>query len=333
MGGVSTPQSPRDDRRAGSGPERPQAPDRPDAPRRSRRSTGAAVVAALLVLAISASLIISVPAAFGGPDDEAAVDPPPVAVPAQDAPGGPLSQQTQDGIRAAIDGSSSGASGVLVLDPASGEVLFSEGEGEALVPASNQKILTHFSLLHHTGPDQRLATTTVAGQSPNDVVLVAGGDTLLAPGEGDPGAVTGRAGIADLAASTADAMGEDLDPGRPVRVSRDTSIFSGPALNPAWAPGDIEAQEIGEISPMAFGSHHVPGQEGAYDPDPVGSVAGAFEDELERELAERTGRDVQVEPGDDVDTAADPLRPADQQEGVAELARVESAPSRSRPGG
>lgn len=296
-----------------------------DGPSR-RRSPVAAVIAALVVLAIAASLIVSVPGAFGGQDDAGAdVTVPDPAAPRQDQPGGYLSQQTEDGIRVAIEDSTAGSAGVMVIDPGSHDVLFSDGEAEALVPASNQKILTHFSLLAHTGPDQRLATTAVAGQSPNEVVLVAGGDTLLAPGDGDPEAVTGRAGIADLAESTAQAMAGEVDPEKPVRVAVDTSIFSGPSLNPAWEDGDIESQEIGPISPMAFGSHQVPGKEGVYDEDPVASVAEAFERELGSQLEEQVGQEVRVESAGEQDTSADPLLPSEQQEGVTELGRVESA--------
>lgn len=284
------------------------------------------MIAALVVLAIAASLIVSVPGAFGGQDDDASAPAVPrAAAPAQDEPGGGLSERTREGIGSAIEDSTAGSAGVLVLDPSSGEVLLSHDEGEDLVPASNQKILTHVALLTSTGPDQRLATTAVAGETGNDVVLVAGGDTLLAPGAGDPEAVTGRAGIADLAEATAQAMAGDLDPDRPVRVAVDTSIFSGPSLNPAWEQGDIDSGEIGPISSMAFDSHHVPGRGGAFDEDPVASVSEAFRRELGDRLGEAVGRDVSVESAGEADTAADPLRPADQQEGVTELARVESA--------
>lgn len=321
IGGVSTDRDPR----------APEPHHDPDETPRTRRSPFVTVIAVVVVLAIAASLIISVPGAFAGSDDEP-VSIPAVASPEQDRPGGALGEQTQDGIRSAIEGSSAGASGVMVIDPASEEVLFAEGEGEDLVPASNQKILTLFALLSSTGPDERLATAAVTGETANDVVLVAGGDTLLSPGRGDPESVVGRAGIEDLAASTAEAMAEDVDPEQPVRVAVDTSIFSGPELNPAWEDGDIEAQEIGAIAPMAFDSHRVPGEDGAYDDDPVASVSEAFQTQLAEQLGERIGQDVEIESAGEADTGADPMLPADQQEGVTELARVESAPVQEQAG-
>lgn len=319
MGGVSSEHDPRF-------PDLSEDSD--DAPR-TRRSPFVTVIAVLVVLAIAASLIISVPGAFAGAQ-EARI--PEVASPEQDRSGGALDDETRDGIRAAIEDSTAGAPGVMVIDPASEEVLFAQGQGENLVPASNQKILTLFALLSSTGPDQRLVTAAVAGETSNDVVLVAGGDTLLSPGEGDPEAVMGRAGIEDLAVSTAEAMVEDVDPQQPVRVAVDTSLFSGPELNPAWQAGDIASGQIGAIEPLAFDSHRVPGREGVYDADPVASVSEAFEEKLAAQLGERTGRDVEVEPAGELDTGADPMLPADQQEGVTELARVESAPVQEQAG-
>ena len=63
----------------------------------------------------------------------------------------------------------------------------------------SRKLLTAIAVATTLDPDDSLPTTVVQGPSGADVVLVAGGDTMLAKGNGDPSAVEGRAGLADLA--------------------------------------------------------------------------------------------------------------------------------------
>lgn len=304
---------------------RHDAPDDDAARRRAPGGPITRVIAVLVVAAIAASLILSIPSAFGQEEGASELGIPAPSAASQDEPGSELEQGTQEAIEDALEGSSAEAVGVQVLDPASGAVLWERDAQEPRRPASNQKILTQVSLLHHAGPQSTLATTAVQGEDANSVVLVAGGDTLLAPGAGDPEAVIGRAGIGDLAAAAAQRMAPEADPARPIEVRADTSIFTGPELNPAWADGDVESQEIGPVSPLAFDSHRLPGTEDI-DPDPAASVTEAFAAALEEELEAELGADVEVEQKGEADTAADPLRPADQQEGVTELARVESAP-------
>ena len=76
IGGVSTDRDPR----------APEPHHDPDETPRTRRSPFVTVIAVVVVLAIAASLIISVPGAFAGSDDEP-VSIPAVASPEQDRPG------------------------------------------------------------------------------------------------------------------------------------------------------------------------------------------------------------------------------------------------------
>lgn len=73
--------------------------------------------------------------------------------------------------------------GVLVVDPAGGDTLYSRGAGKLFMPASNQKILTGATALAQLGPDYRFATHFVSGAPLVDGVLR--GD-LLVFGRGDP---------------------------------------------------------------------------------------------------------------------------------------------------
>ena len=96
---------------------------------------------------------------------------------------------------------------VLVVDARTRTVLAEEGATTPRLPASTLKLFTAAAALRALPGDATLATRTTLGE--DDVLtLVGGGDVLLAAGAGDPGAIPGRAGIADLADATADALGE-----------------------------------------------------------------------------------------------------------------------------
>lgn len=73
--------------------------------------------------------------------------------------------------------------GVLVVDPESGDTLYSRNAGKLFMPASNQKLITGSTALATLGPEYRF-TTTILG----DTALVDGvlsGD-LVVVGTGDP---------------------------------------------------------------------------------------------------------------------------------------------------
>ncbi|HET6969447.1 MAG TPA: D-alanyl-D-alanine carboxypeptidase, partial [Ornithinibacter sp.] len=82
-----------------------------------------------------------------------------------------------------------------------------------------------------------MATEVVAAPGATELVLVAGGDTLLAPGKGSPTQVAGRAGLADLAAEVADALTAS---GRTaVDLRLDLSYAPGPRYPATWNPNDV----------------------------------------------------------------------------------------------
>src|SRR5690606_15959294 len=91
---------------------------------------------------------------------------------------------------------------ILVTDVTTGAVLGAHRETQARVPASTVKILTALAALESLGPDATLPTTVLRA-APDRIVLVGGGDMMLAPDAGDPDAVNGRAGLGDLARTTA----------------------------------------------------------------------------------------------------------------------------------
>ncbi|HEY6796365.1 MAG TPA: D-alanyl-D-alanine carboxypeptidase/D-alanyl-D-alanine-endopeptidase [Kineosporiaceae bacterium] len=134
-----------------------------------------------------------------------------------------------------------------VLDVASGTSLFSRQPERAAVPASATKILTAAAALSALGPNTTLPTRAVAGAA-GEVVLVGGGDVLLAPQAGHPDAVQGHAGLADLAEATAAAL--RARGATSVTLRLDDTLFSGPSVNPAWSPGDVGGGFVAPIQPI-----------------------------------------------------------------------------------
>ncbi|MDI3240913.1 D-alanyl-D-alanine carboxypeptidase/D-alanyl-D-alanine-endopeptidase [Arthrobacter sp. AL08] len=141
----------------------------------------------------------------------------------------------------------------MVQDALTGDVLFDRSGDAVRVPASNMKLLTAAAALRTLGPERRFSTRAVAGNAPGTVVLTGGGDVLLGAGESVPDAVLGHAGLATLAQSTVRALEAGNVTG-PLTVQLDDSLFTGPALNPAWSPEDVAAGEVAPLFPLALNS-------------------------------------------------------------------------------
>ncbi|CAI3790913.1 D-alanyl-D-alanine carboxypeptidase/D-alanyl-D-alanine endopeptidase [Pseudarthrobacter sp. MM222] len=141
----------------------------------------------------------------------------------------------------------------VVLDAATGKLLFDRAADEPRVPASNMKLLTAAAALRTLGPDRRFSTRVLAGSAPGTVVLAGGGDVLLGAGESAPAAILGHAGLATLAQSTVRALKQDGVSGT-VTILLDDSLFSGASLNPAWSLQDVAAGEMAPLFPLALNS-------------------------------------------------------------------------------
>ncbi|HEX6249103.1 MAG TPA: D-alanyl-D-alanine carboxypeptidase/D-alanyl-D-alanine-endopeptidase [Nocardioidaceae bacterium] len=127
-----------------------------------------------------------------------------------------------------------------------GTTVFEAGPA-TVTPASTMKMLTTAAALATLGPDHRFRTTVVAGAGPREVVLVGGGDPLLARRPaGD--AYPARADVVTLARSTARSL-KDLGRTR-VRLGYDTSLFSGPAVSPGWPASYVTEDVVSRISPL-----------------------------------------------------------------------------------
>lgn len=231
----------------------------------------------------------------------------------------------------------SGSVAGTVLDGATGQTLYSRSGEQPSIPASNLKLLTASAVLTTLGPDATLTTKVVRGADPGTLVLVGGGDVMLGAGASQPGAVMGRAGMATLAAETAAALTGTHDggaspsgapsPAAPgtaasgpaalpstLTIRLDDTLFTGPALNPAWATEDVDAGEMAPIYALALNAgRSAPGANGPRPKDSAMDAANAFRAELAKDLA-ASG----VKVADGVGRAAAPS-------GAAEVASVRSA--------
>jgi len=196
---------------------------------------------------------------------------------------------------------------VTVRDASTGAHLLDLSAQVPRIPASSVKLLTAAAVMAALDPALAFVTRAVRGPGAGDVILVAGGDTLLSPGTGDPDAVAGRAGLADLAGQTARAL--RVEGVTRVRLHLDDRYASGPRFAPGWVVEDINLGLTGPVAMMGLSTQRpAPGE--AAPADPALSTAGAF-----RRALVAAGISVAAT----VDRLASPV-------GSPELGRVESAP-------
>ena len=138
--------------------------------------------------------------------------------------------------------------GVTVTDVASGVVLYSRNGASAAAPASSQKLTTAAAALAVLGPGTTFTTSVMPGRAAGSIVLAGGGDPTLAAGRPPAGQYPQAATLRSLAAAAARWLrgrGE-----RAVRVSYDTSRFTGPDLAPGWTPSYISTGNVTPISAL-----------------------------------------------------------------------------------
>ncbi len=149
---------------------------------------------------------------------------------------------TKAGLASALKGPAGSADlGTLtgvVVDPATGDVLWDKNSGTPLTPASTTKILTVAAALLSLDHGMQISTKIVQGADPGTVVLVAGGDTSLTslPLGTDSPLYPGAAHVDDLVAQVKKASG-----GKISKVQLDVSLFKGPTSAAGWDPEDTAA--------------------------------------------------------------------------------------------
>ncbi|NUT71485.1 D-alanyl-D-alanine carboxypeptidase/D-alanyl-D-alanine-endopeptidase [Pseudarthrobacter sp. C4D7] len=224
------------------------------------------VLAALLLLALALPGALLLAPGFRGPDAPAPAPTPPawqqipatlsapqVLAPLQPSAPAPSPSAVTARLDPLLTADGGGTFTGMVQDALTGQVLFDRGGAEGRVPASNLKLLTAVAALRTLGPEHRFTTKVVPGPAAGQVVLVGGGDVLLGSGESQPGQAMGHAGLATLAARTVQAL-QAAGTSGDIKVLVDDSLFTGPALNPNWLSGDVEAGEIAPLYPLALNS-------------------------------------------------------------------------------
>jgi D-alanyl-D-alanine carboxypeptidase/D-alanyl-D-alanine-endopeptidase (penicillin-binding protein 4) len=202
---------------------------------------------------------------------------PRAAAPAE-APAGTPSVDAVASLRSFIDSSVNAREfrnahwGILIVDPAHGDTLYSRNADKLFMPASNQKIITGSVAVTQLGPEYRWTTTLLARGPVRQGVL--DGD-LVVRGDGDPSISTSMRGDAlaplrDLADSLR-ARGITRIRGR---VSAAPSPFTDASLGYGWAWDDLDEPYGAGVDALYFneGFTQIVVRAGARPGDPVRAV-------------------------------------------------------------
>jgi D-alanyl-D-alanine carboxypeptidase/D-alanyl-D-alanine-endopeptidase (penicillin-binding protein 4) len=138
--------------------------------------------------------------------------------------------------------------GAVVDDLSSGQVLLSQDASSAFAPASTAKLAVATAALDVLGPAATFTTKVVAGQTRSSIVLVGGGDPTLAAGNPPASNYPQPATLASLAARTARALRASGI--HAVRLSYDTSLYSGPLMAPGWPDAYVTTGNVTPISSL-----------------------------------------------------------------------------------
>lgn len=181
---------------------------------------------------------------------------------------------------------------VSVIDLITGQVLVDLDADESQVPASTTKLLTAIAVVSALGPDATTQTTVMYDAARGEVVLVGGGDMLLAPDAGNGSEAVGYAGLGDLADQVAKALAARGVSS--VKVGYDTSAFPGPTYPAEWPAYALRSGYAAPVTGLAINVGKQSDEEYAQRwPDPAARAADVFA----ARLGERGISVTQVAPG------------------------------------
>ncbi len=219
------------------------------------------------------------------------------------------------------DSRTGSSTNISVIDMVTGAVLADVGASEGQVPASTTKVLTAIGVVSALGPDFRLTTVARYDAARGELALVAGGDMLLAAGQGegaraeasDDAAASaapdlrtpaqkavGYAGLADLADQVVAALAAKGVTS--VTVVADTSAFPGPAIPVEWPAYAVNNGYAAPVTGLAVNVGKKTDEDYAKRwPDPAAIAADEFAARLtERGLTVKRGTARQGAKGEDV---------------------------------
>jgi serine-type D-Ala-D-Ala carboxypeptidase/endopeptidase (penicillin-binding protein 4) len=173
-----------------------------------------------------------------------------------------------------------------VAELSTGKVVYRRGT-DPVTPASTMKLLTTTAALQALGPEHRFTTSVVATPQSRRVVLVGGGDPLLARTPSSTGYPV-RADLDTLARATAESLRAS---GRSrVRLGYDAGLFADPAVNPRWEPSYVTDDVVSPVSALWVDEGRERAGFSDRSPVPARTAAAAFAQALRRHGVTVVGR-------------------------------------------
>jgi serine-type D-Ala-D-Ala carboxypeptidase/endopeptidase (penicillin-binding protein 4) len=138
--------------------------------------------------------------------------------------------------------------GAVVEDLSSGQVLLSRDGSSGFAPASTAKLAVAVAALDVLGPAATFTTRVINGPTASSIVLVGGGDPTLAAGHPPASDYPQPATLTALAAQTARVLRARRI--HAVRVSYDTSLFTGPQMAAGWPDSYVTTGNVTPITSL-----------------------------------------------------------------------------------
>lgn len=165
------------------------------------------------------------------------------------------------------DASLGGEVGAVVIDVATGAVLYARDATTPRSLASNQKVFTSLAILDALGPEGTVTTSVTWDPATSMITLVGAGDPTLASVSADGSSL---ASLADQVAAAIDG---------PVSLTYDASLFSGPQIAPGWSEDYPATGVAAPVSALLVDRARTTGSE-AREPDPARAAATVFAAQL-----------------------------------------------------